>query len=178
VLKDNGIAAAGTGLTEALAHAGVVIERNGSRFGFLAYTYDQRNGNHQDDDDRVAVMDLDRLREDLAAMKPRADVSIVSMHAGVEYRSKQSFQQTSFARAAIDEGASLVVGHHPHVVQPVEKYRDGIIFYSLGNLIFDQSEPKGTERGLVAEAIFERNRLVTHVVKPVIIRNTVPGLPN
>jgi poly-gamma-glutamate synthesis protein (capsule biosynthesis protein) len=98
------------------------------------------------------------------------------MHAGVEYQTKQNGHQTAFARAAIDAGASIVVGHHPHVVQPVENYKEGIIFYSLGNLIFDQSEPKGTERGLVAEVTFSRNRLVTYVVKPVIIQNTVPRL--
>jgi poly-gamma-glutamate capsule biosynthesis protein CapA/YwtB (metallophosphatase superfamily) len=178
VLKDNGIAAVGTGLSEALAHEGVVLQRNGIRFGFLAYTHDQRNGNYTDDDDRVAVMDIDRLRDDLGSMRLRADVSIVSMHDGVEYRMKQTPHQTAFARAAIDAGASIVVGHHPHVVQPVENYKGGVIFYSLGNLVFDQSEPKGTERGLVAEVTFERNRLLTYVVKPVIIRNTVPRLPS
>ena len=174
LLKDNGIAAAGTGLSKELAHAGVVIERNGTQFGFLAYTYDQRNGNYKEDDDRVAVMDIDRLREDICSLKQRADVAIVSMHAGFEYQPKQNYRQTQFARAAIDAGAALVVGHHPHVVQPVESYKGGIIFYSLGNLIFDQAEPAGTERGLVAEVTFSRNRLLSYAVKPVIIRNTVP----
>ncbi len=176
LLKENGIAAAGTGQTEQLAHEGAVIERNGSRFGFLAYTYDQRNGNYADDDNRVAVMDVDRLREDIAGMRPRADVLIVSMHAGSEYQVRQNAQQTAFARAAIDSGAVMVAGHHPHVVQPVEEYKDGVIFYSLGNLIFDQSEPRGTERGLIAEVIFERNRLAAYAVKPIIIRNTIPKL--
>jgi poly-gamma-glutamate capsule biosynthesis protein CapA/YwtB (metallophosphatase superfamily) len=176
VLKDAGIAAAGTGLTEELAHEGIVLERNGTRFGFLAYTYDQRNGNYTDDDNRVAVMDIDRLGKDLASMKHRADVSIVSMHDGVEYRTRHTPHQTAFAHAAIDSGATAVVGHHPHVTQPVEKYKDGVIFYSLGNLIFDQSEPKGTERGLIAEVTFDRNRLVDYGVKPLIIRNTVPTL--
>ncbi len=175
LLKDNGIAAAGTGLTGDLAHAGVVIERNGTRFGFLAYTYDQRNGNYKDDDDRVAVMDLDRLREDLGSLKQRADVAIVSMHAGIEYQTRHNSRQTVFARAAIDAGAALVVGHHPHVVQPVENYKGGVIFYSLGNLVFDQSEPPGTERGLVAEVTFSGNRLLSYAVKPLIIRDTVPG---
>ncbi len=176
LLEDNGIAAAGTGLTEDLAHAGAVIERNDTRFGFLAYTYDQRNGNYKDDDDRVAVMDIDRLREDLSSLKQRADVAIVSMHAGVEYQTRQNSRQTAFARAAVDGGAAVVVGHHPHVVQPVEKYNGGVIFYSLGNLIFDQSEPAGTERGLVAEVTFNGNRLLSYAVKPLIIRNTVPEL--
>jgi len=176
LLKDNGIAAAGTGLTEDLAHAGAMLERNGTRFGLLAYTYDQRNGNYQDDDNRIAVMDIGRLREDLCSLKQRADVAIVSMHAGNEYQRKQNSRQTAFARAAIDAGATVVVGHHPHVVQPVEQYEAGVIFYSLGNLIFDQSEPPGTERGLMAEVTFSGNRLLSYAVKPVIIQNTVPKL--
>ncbi|MEP6538448.1 MAG: CapA family protein [Bryobacteraceae bacterium] len=176
VLKDNGIAAAGTGLTEDLAHQGALIERKGLRFGFLAYTYDQRNGNYPDDDDRIAVMEVARLREDLQSLKQRADVAIVSMHAGNEYQTKASVHQQAFARAAIDAGAILVVGHHPHVVQPVENYKGGLIFYSLGNLVFDQSEPPGTQHGLVAEISFSGNRLVSYVVKPLIIRNTVPRL--
>lgn len=175
VLNDNGIAAAGTGLTESLAHAGAVIERHGTRYGFLAYTYDQRNGNYKDDDDRVAVMNIDRLQKDLSNLNQRASVAIVSMHAGVEYQKKQNLWQTAFARAAIDAGAALVIGHHPHVVQPVENYKGGVIFYSLGNLIFDQTEPPGTERGIVSDVTFCGNRLVSYAVKPLIIRNTVPG---
>ena len=175
LLKDNGIAAAGTGLTEELAHAGAVIERNSTRFGFLAYTYDQRNGNYQGDDNRIAVMDIGRMREDLGSLKQRADVAVVSMHAGSEYQPRPTPRQVAFARAAIDAGAALVVGHHPHVMQPVENYKAGVIFYSLGNLIFDQSEPPGTERGGVAEVTFRGNRLLSYAVKPLIIKNTVPG---
>ena len=65
-LERHQIAVAGTGSSAEAAHAGVVIERNGVRFGFLAYTYDQSNGNHADTDDRVAVMDVARMREDVA----------------------------------------------------------------------------------------------------------------
>ncbi len=178
LLNKNGIAAVGTGSNEALAHGGVILERNGTRFGFLAYTYDQRNGNYPDDDDRVAVMDIQRLQEDLECMRPRADVSIVSMHAGAEYQPKPNSRQISFAHAAIDSGASIVAGHHPHVVQPVERYKSGVIFYSLGNLIFDQSEPKGTKLGQIADLIFQGNHLDAFAIKPVIIRNTVPKLLN
>ena len=61
----------------------------------------------------------------------------VLMHAGNEYAPKPGSRQREFARAAIDAGAKLVVGHHPHVAQEAERYRGGAIFYSLGNFIFD-----------------------------------------
>ncbi|MBI3684755.1 MAG: CapA family protein [Acidobacteria bacterium] len=152
-LAMNGIAAAGTAWKPEELNRGPVLESKGVRFGFLAYTYDQRNGNHQKDDARVAMMSLDGMVQDVRALRTRADAVLVSMHAGVEYRPQPTRDQMRFARAAIDAGASVVIGHHPHVVQPVERYKDGVIFYSLGNLIFDQ-EPAATKRGAVAEVVF------------------------
>ena len=127
-LERHHIAVTGTARSAEAAHAGVVVERNGLKFGFLAYTYDQSNGNHADSDDRVAVMDAARMREDVARLAARADAIIVSMHAGAEYSPKASARQVAFAHAAIDAGASVVVGHHPHVVQPWERYGQGAIF--------------------------------------------------
>ena len=97
------------------------------------------------------------------------------MHAGMEYWTAVHPIQTSFARAAIDAGATVVLGHHPHVVQPVEQYKGGVIFYSLGNFVFDQ-QPRGTNRGILAEIIFEGPTLKTHRTIPVEIRDTVPTL--
>jgi len=174
------IAVAGTGSSAEAAHAGVVIERNGIRFGFLAYTYDQSNGNHSDTDDRVAVMDVVRMRQDVAQLASsgaaRADVIIVSMHAGIEYSPKSNAQQVAFARAAIDAGASVVVGHHPHVTQPWERYGQGVIFYSLGNLVFDQFQRVETQRGALADIVFEGPRLARASLLPVEIVGTAPRL--
>jgi poly-gamma-glutamate capsule biosynthesis protein CapA/YwtB (metallophosphatase superfamily) len=175
-LEQHGIAAAGSGKSSEAAHAGAMIERNGTRFGFLGYTYDQSNGNFKDIDDRVAVMDLGRMRRDVAAILARADVAIVSMHAGVEYSKKPVARQVEFARAAIDAGARVVVGHHPHVAQEWEPYRGGVIFYSLGNLVFDQFQRRETQRGLLAEVLFEDARLARVEVLPVEIVRTAPRL--
>ena len=175
-LERHQIAVVGSGKTAEAAHAGTVIERNGIRFGFLAYAYDQSNGNHSDTDARVAVMDLACLRQDLAAMQARADVIIVSMHAGTEYASKPNAQQTTFAQAAIDGGARVVVGHHPHVTQSWERRGEGVIFYSLGNLVFDQFQRADTQRGALAEVIFEGPKLARANFLPVDIVATAPRL--
>lgn len=177
-LHSHGIATAGTGKTEQEAHAGAVLERNGRRFGFLAYTYDANNGNYTpgDVDVRIAVMDLDRLREDIAAMQTRADVIVVSMHAGYEYQAEPNAQQREFAQAAIDAGAKVVAGHHPHVRQPWERYHGGVIFYSLGNLVFDQFQRTETQKGWLAEVVFDGITLVSADVLPVDIVRTVPRL--
>ena len=172
----NGIAATGTGATGAAAHGGAVLERHGLRFGFLAYTYDQSNGNHPAADDRVAMLDVAAMRGDVQSLARRADVIVVSMHAGTEYSPTPARQQIEFARSAIDAGASVVVGHHPHVVQPAERYRQGVIFYSLGNLVFDQFHRRETQHGLLAEVTFRGRAIEKYTLWPVAIRNTVPTL--
>jgi poly-gamma-glutamate synthesis protein (capsule biosynthesis protein) len=101
---------------------------------------------------------------------------IVSMHAGTEYLQKPNAQQREFAHAAIDAGATVVVGHHPHVTQPVEDYGKGVVFYSLGNLAFDQFQRKETQRGWIADVRFIRNRLVGYGIIPVDIVRTVPKI--
>lgn len=175
-LEKNDIAAVGSGDTEEIAHAGVVLERNGVRFGFLAYTYDANNGNYRDTDARIAVMNEARMVEDIARLREKADVVLVSMHAGIEYRKEPNQQQRSFARAAIDAGAKVVVGHHPHVRQPWESYKDGVIFYSLGNLVFDQFQRVETQLGDLALVEFEGPALVRTELLPVTIDRTVPRL--
>lgn len=176
LLASRGIAVAGTGKTAEDAHAGTVLERQGIRFGFLAYTYDANNGNYKDTDPRIALLDIEAMRADVASMKLRADVILVSMHAGTEYALKQGAQQVQFARAAIDAGAQAVIGHHPHVRQPWEWYGSGAIFYSLGNLVFDQFQRTETQIGSLAELIFEGPDLVQARTREVRLVLTVPRL--
>jgi poly-gamma-glutamate capsule biosynthesis protein CapA/YwtB (metallophosphatase superfamily) len=175
-LSKHGIAAAGSGETAQAAHQGIVLQRNGVKFGFLAYTYDQSNGNHRDTDDRVAVMDLDRMRRDVEDLKKRVDVAIVSMHAGIEYSPRPNQQQTEFAHAAIETGAAIVAGHHPHVVEPWERYRGGVIFYSLGNLVFDQFQRAETQHGVLGEVVFRGTSIERARVIPLDIVRTAPRL--
>lgn len=173
LLDRNKIAVAGVGRDEAGARAGVVLERQGVKFGFVAYTYDQRNGNHQTDDARINGLDLVRLREDIGSMRSRSNVTIVSIHAGTEYAKQPNEQQRLMAQAAIEAGAALVIGHHPHVTQPCEDYRTGVICYSLGNLVFDQTIA-GTNESFVAEADFKGPSLRKVRLRKVKIQNTQP----
>ena len=176
-LNQHGILAAGSAATAEAAHAGVVVERNDLRFGFLAYTFDQSNGNHQDVDDRIASMDVPSMQADVAKMLAgRAHVAIVSMHAGAEYRPHPNSQQIEFAHAAIEAGASVVAGHHPHVTQPWERRPNGVIFYSLGNLVFDQFQRADTQRGALAEVVFSGKTLESAALLPVDIVGTIPKL--
>jgi gamma-polyglutamate biosynthesis protein CapA len=175
-LRSHGIAPLGSSESEALTHRGVVLVRHGIRFGFLGYTFDQQNGNWRDIDPRIALADTGVLCKDVRAFRRQADVVIVSMHSGVEYAPKPNPAQIAFAHAAIDAGAMLVIGHHPHVVQPQEEYRGGRIFYSLGNLVFDQYQREATQHGQIVEISFLGAQIIaTHII-PVKITPTGPEL--
>lgn len=93
---------------------------------------------------------LKRLR----AEDPHALI-IVSIHWGHEYMPRAHEMQRRFGRAFVDAGADLVVGHHPHVVQDLERYRGRLIVYSLGNLIFDQWTRPETRWGLVLKVLLQ-----------------------
>jgi poly-gamma-glutamate capsule biosynthesis protein CapA/YwtB (metallophosphatase superfamily) len=85
--------------------------------------------------------DVEALRQDIAAAKKSADVIVVSWHWGISPfsggRGELVGYQTDMAHAVIDAGADLVVGHHPHLVQPIEVYKGKAIFYSLANFVHD-----------------------------------------
>jgi poly-gamma-glutamate synthesis protein (capsule biosynthesis protein) len=165
-LRSHGIRPVGSAETERAAHEGVVFARNGVRFGFLGYTFDQKNGNWKDIDPRIAMIDPAEMVRDVNELKKRCDVVIVSMHNGTEYQPKPSASQIAFAHAAIDAGAKLVIGHHPHVVQPSEDYHNGLIYYSLGNFVFDQYQREATQHGELVEISFLGREIVnTHEMK-------------
>lgn len=87
------------------------------------------------------------------------DIVVVSIHAGEEYSKEPTVFQKNFAQDAIDAGADLIIGHHPHVTQPVEQYKNGWIAYSLGNFIFDQDFTEQTMQGLILKVIVEDKKI-------------------
>jgi len=84
----------------------------------------------------TAPAHLDMVVADVAGARRQADYVIVSFHWGIEASGVTNEYQRSTAHGAIDAGADVVIGHHPHVLQGIERYGKGIIFYSLGNFTF------------------------------------------
>ena len=165
---------AGAGADAAAARAPAVIERSGLRFAFLAYNdADVVPADYFAAPDRpgTAVMDVGSLRTDVAAARAAADIVVVSMHSGTEYVPGPNKRQVAFAHAAIDAGADLVIGHHPHVVQTVETYAGKPILYSLGNFVFDQGWSRETQDGLAAKAVFRGRQLVRIEFQPIVIND-------
>jgi poly-gamma-glutamate synthesis protein (capsule biosynthesis protein) len=168
-LKEAGILATGAGLTHAEAHEPAIVERKGIRFAFLGYTYADRNDTPDSTRPVISGRNPQNVQSDVAAALLRAHVVIVQLHDGAEYTRAVARETQEFARAAIEAGASVVLGHHPHVPQRIEWYQGGWIFYSLGNFIFLQNDPPETRHGLMARLVFRGAQLERAEAIPVII---------
>jgi poly-gamma-glutamate synthesis protein (capsule biosynthesis protein) len=163
------------GLTQPgrLRQTPVVIERGGLRLAYLGYADPAGKYSYppafKQFPVRPAELGKARVEEEIAAIDQFVDLVLVSVHWGTEYRSLPDERQVEMARFMIDAGADIVIGHHPHVVQPVERYRQGIIFYSLGNFVFDQYTRPGTREGVIARVVIEKGRLKGVATLPVFI---------
>jgi len=96
-----------------------------------------------------SYFDLERAVSTVRAYASDKEAYVVaSIHWGLEYQPTSYWKQQDIAHRFVDAGADLVIGHHPHVVQEIEEYNDALIFYSLGNFVFDQYWSKETQEGL------------------------------
>lgn len=148
-LQDRGLKPIGTSEEGASPlQEAVITKKNGIAAAFLAYTYGT-NGIPlpQNAPYLVYLVNEKQIAEDIAHAKARgADVIVVSLHFGNEYQRHPTDAQRNLAAAVIQSGADIIVGHHPHVVQPYERIttateqgtREGFVIYSLGNFISNQ----------------------------------------
>jgi len=161
-LDQAGIAYTGAGLDIEKARQPAIMEIQGIKFGFIAYTDGSFTPNNYEATENRAgspFLKTEILIEGISNLKERVDVIIVSMHAGTEYSNTPNQKQIDFAHTAIDNGASLVIGHHPHVVQPIEQYKNGYILYSLGNFIFDQMWSEPTRKSVIVTITFKNEAI-------------------
>jgi poly-gamma-glutamate capsule biosynthesis protein CapA/YwtB (metallophosphatase superfamily) len=169
-LDREGIIHVGAGKDETESGQPMFINANGIQFAFLAFT-DQRFSGREAGEMRTgaAFMREDRMKAAVAGANTFADIVIVSMHSGIEYEHAPDEVQVAFARAAIDAGADIVIGHHPHVVQSAEVYQGKPIFYSLGNFVFDQMWSEETRTGLALEVVFGKEGVLSTSFHPTVI---------
>jgi len=157
-LRELGLPFVGTSDGATDAFQPVFTEAHGIRVGWLGMTRWLNGGRNPDDPAAPHVNFFPYPTEPgastgateeqaLAAVKAartQCDLLVVSIHWGVEYTTAPRAEDVALAHKMLDAGASVIVGHHPHVLQPVETYRtqDGrntVIFYSLGNFLSNQS---------------------------------------
>ena len=113
-----------------------IYEQNGIKYAFLAYT--TLSNATVKKDYLLNMYSADKVKNDIDAVKDQVDVIIVSMHWGVEDTNTPTDSQRQIAEYLSSLGVNLIIGHHPHVVQPVEYVGDTLVIYSLGNFISNQ----------------------------------------
>jgi poly-gamma-glutamate synthesis protein (capsule biosynthesis protein) len=133
----------------------VIIEKNGIKAGFLAYTYGTNGlAVPRDKPYLVSLINESVMEKEIKAIRPLCDFLTVSMHWGIEYQHTISAEQKRLSRFLADNQVDLIIGHHPHVLEPYEflDRPDGqktLCFYSLGNFISAQN-PAPTQLGGIA----------------------------
>jgi poly-gamma-glutamate synthesis protein (capsule biosynthesis protein) len=158
VLFDAGIDYVGVGDNKTEAWKPRIITVNGIRVGFLGASYASVNDGGVDRNENVArIEDLTELKDALARLKSQVDFVVVTMHAGIEFKRYPHSSQIDFARAAVDFGADLVIGAHPHWIQTIEQYQGKYIFYSLGNFVFDANH-EDTSQGLTLKVVLRKQK--------------------
>lgn len=138
-----GLGQVGSGATRAEAEVPRILERNGLRIALLAFT-DLFNVdlNGKPEAPWVRPLDLAEAIPAIQAVRPQVDAVVVSVHWGNEYQHQPSPRQREAARQLVGAGVDVILGHHPHVLQPVAwveaEGRRGLVAYSLGNFISNQ----------------------------------------
>jgi poly-gamma-glutamate synthesis protein (capsule biosynthesis protein) len=157
-LREEGMLFAGSGDNAADNWRPVITEANGIKVGWLGMTRWLNGNRNPDKDDQPHVnffpypnesggapgADEAAVLEAIKQARAKCDFLVVSIHWGIEYAPAPRPEDFETAHKMLEAGASVIVGHHPHVLQPVETYktqdgRDAVIFYSLGNFLSNQS---------------------------------------
>jgi bacterial capsule synthesis protein len=152
------------------------IDRCGVRFAILNYTYGT-NGMPVPEGVEVNLIDTVRMAGDLAAARGGSpDCIAVCIHWGNEYERRENAAQRSLAQFLKRHGADLIIGSHPHVVQPFEADSSHVVFYSLGNFVSNQRR-RYCDGGLLAgiEAVKHPDGRMTYSLDPVPVWVAMPG---
>jgi len=159
LLRSEGVSVAGTSFDSSGMFPPSVIERNSIRVGIVAYTQfvnkiESWNG-RESWRGSVSVFDSQRVHLEIEDVRKKTDFVIASYHGGREYADLPDRKTREEMQSIIDAGADVVIGHHPHVPQGIEEYKGKLIFYSLGNFVFQQA-PYWTRKGLGIEMRVEK----------------------
>lgn len=157
-LREQGLLFVGSGDTAEAAWKPVILDKNGIKIGWLGMTrwLNGRRNPEKDSEPHVAFfpypgesagapgLDEAGVLDSIRAARAQCDLLLVSIHWGIEYSPAPRPEDEDMAHRMLEAGASAVIGHHPHVLQPIETYvtqdnRKTIIFFSLGNFLSNQS---------------------------------------
>lgn len=160
-LTENEIEYTGGG-TRAKAEEPVIIEKYGIKIGFLGFTDVGPDWMEATSDVPGVLLASDPNYDQIIKnASTKVDFLVVSFHWGEEYKKTHNTRQEELAHRAIDAGAKIIIGHHPHVMEDTEVYKNGFIAYSLGNFIFDQRFSTDTMQGMMLDLKIKKDGSLT-----------------
>lgn len=167
-LSENGILYPGGGMNEEEAYSPKYIEIKNTKISILSFS-EFGKGEYEaiKNNSGIAVISEGKMKESITKAKVNSDLVFVSFHFGEEYKKNHNSYQEKYAKLAIDFGADLVVGHHPHVIQELENYKNTYIAYSLGNFVFDQYFSEDTMMGGLLEVRINNKKIERVLIRKV-----------
>lgn len=158
LLNDSGIATTGTG-------EATIRDIRGFKFSFLGYN------DIESPQPGISQSEEEKITKEIKTARGKADIIVVSFHWGIEYTPKPSDRQRRLAHLAVDSGADLILGNHPHQIQPTEIYKGKLIVYAHGNFVFDQMWSENTKKGVVGRYTFYDNKIIDAEFTPIYIED-------
>ncbi len=172
-LTEYGIDYVGAGNDISEAEKLVTYEKNGVTIGFTAFNMINMDPTWYANDERAGIncidfADCEEYLKLISEYDKQCDVLFVSVHWGVEYYNDITEEQEQLAHLLCDNGADIILGHHSHVLQPVEYYNGSMIFYSLGNFLFYKMDDNAGKTAIF-EIEVDKNGFVSGKLSPVFI---------
>ena len=158
--RENGVPTVGVGLDIEQAAKPVILENDGADIGILSVTYEETPAATASSEGTVRWDNMEKIAGMIAEVKTKCRWCVIVVHAGPEFSQLMPPSVRRIYKRYLQLGADVVVGHHPHVVQNYETFGDKIIFYSLGNFVFDtdyQRLQRYTDCGVFVKLCFEKD---------------------
>ena len=166
-LKKHGIKFIGAGINEEHSHQPSIMQAGKFKIGLLGYYWNSRTAAHINKPGS-AIDSREHLANDICKLRTLADRIVVTIHWGIPYDQFPSDEDQEKAHFAIDCGADIVIGHHPHIIQPFEVYKNRPIFYSIGNFAFGSGNSNA--ESIVLSVNFE-DTFTNIIIFPAYIKN-------
>lgn len=163
-LDNLGMYYTGAGTNTSNAKRLIIVNENGLNIGFLSYTSVSPSNAYAKNNRSGVSLIGDDVYDDIHEARSKVDFLIIYTHWGNEFELTPDDTQEDKGRRMIDAGADIVIGSHPHVIQPFERYKGKYIFYSLGNFVFDQ-EHEVTKNSVAIRAFLDKNGSIAKIEK-------------
>lgn len=174
LLKRRGIEVIGADCPRVGVSNAALLERDGLRFGFLGFNF--RPQQYFLAPPAWPVPDFGLIRREVLALRERVDVAIVSMHWGDEFIDQPAPAQIELAHRLVDAGVDVIIGHHTHILQGVERVKGAVIAYSLGNFVCDQWQARLRESAILRLTI-RGPRDIDYQMEPVLVNERHQPVP-